>query len=463
MFARSMRWRLQIWHGLILLGVVIGLEFAAYHLERRQRMGAIDQELQERSTLLTGFVRPPGAVDDRARADPEFRVPPPVAQMFDATATSDFYFIVWLRDGTEQTHSAKAPQDVPRPEPLAPGHWQASRTRGTVREFFLFTMSGRCILIGRPIIAELNGLHLLAWRLAAMGAAAIVLGLLAGWWVTSRALRPVRDISATASRIASGDLSQRINVAETHNELGHLATVLNSTFARLESAFQQQKQFTADAAHQLRTPVSVIISEIQTTLASERSPAEYREGLEACLETAQQMGQLIEALLDLARLDSSEEQLKREPVELAQIAHACIEGVRPLARARNTQIQSALVPVRTLGNPTRISQVLTNILTNAINYTRPGGEVRVSTFSELPMAGIMISDNGPGIAPEDLPHIFERFYRGEKARSRAAGHTGLGLAICKAIVEAHGGSIQVLSRLEVGTTFTIRLPLLGSP
>src|SRR5205085_12342061 len=131
-----------------------------------------------------------------------------------------------------------------------------------------------------------------------------------------------------------------IDVAETHNELGHLATVLNSTFARLESAFKQQRQFTADAAHELRTPLSVFMSEIQTTLTRERSPAEYREGFEACLDTAQQMRRLIESLLDLARLDGSEEQLKRERVDLAEITHACIDAVRPLGKERNIQIQS---------------------------------------------------------------------------------------------------------------------------
>jgi heavy metal sensor kinase len=271
-------------------------------------------------------------------------------------------------------------------------------------------------------------------------------------------MRPLQDISATASRISGGHLSERINVADTENELGQLAGVLNSTFARLEAAFDQQQQFTADASHELRTPIAVLVSEAQTALARPRNADEYRETIEACLDTAQQMRRLTESLLELARFDAGQEQMKREPIDLAEITRASVELVQPLAAESGVQIHCDLAPSEVSGDAVRVGQVIANLLTNAIRYNKPHGQVRVRTHAEQGKAVLTITDNGQGIAPEDLPHIFERFFRADKSRSEHGG-TGLGLAICKVIVDAHAGSIEAASQLNAGTTFTVRLPL----
>jgi heavy metal sensor kinase len=268
----------------------------------------------------------------------------------------------------------------------------------------------------------------------------------------------VEDISATASRISAGNLSERISVPDADNELGRLAGVLNSTFARLEAAFAQQKQFTADASHELRTPLAVLISEAQTALARKRDAAEYRETVEACLDTAQQMRRLTESLLELARFDAGQEQIERSQLDLAETARGCIERLRPFAAERGIQIHCDLSPTQAFGNADRLTQVITNLLTNAIHYNKPNGEIRVSTQTENGVAILTVADTGQGIAPQDLPHVFERFYRADKSRSRAHGRFGLGLAICKAIVDADGGNIEVSSQLGSGTTFTVRLP-----
>jgi len=269
-------------------------------------------------------------------------------------------------------------------------------------------------------------------------------------------LRPIENISAAAVKISAGDLSQRINVAEAESELGQLAAVLNSTFARLEAAFAQQQQFTADAAHELRTPVSVMLTQTQTALNRERSGAEYRETLEACQRASQRMRKLIESLLELARLDAGQETLKRLRFDLSQMANDCVELVRPLADERGVKILSELAPLEITGDSERLAQVVINLLTNAIQYNRSGGEARLKLESPGNLAVLTVADTGPGIPIEDLPHVFERFYRGDKSRS--SGNTGLGLAISKAIVEAHGGTIEVLSKPGAGTTFTVRLP-----
>jgi len=266
----------------------------------------------------------------------------------------------------------------------------------------------------------------------------------------------VEKIGLTARRIADGNLSERINIEETESELGQLAGVLNSTFARLETAFAQQKQFTADAAHELRTPLAVLISEAQTTLARERGMADYKDSIEASLETVQQMRRLTDSLLELARFDAGQERLRREKVNLASLAEDSLKLVRPLAAQRNLQIRSDLEPMDVFADAGRLSQVVTNFLTNAVRYNRENGEIRIVTRLDGDFATLSVADTGEGISPADLPRVFERFYRGDKSRS--TGGNGLGLSICKAIVEAHGGTIEVASEIGKGITFTLRLP-----
>jgi signal transduction histidine kinase len=207
----------------------------------------------------------------------------------------------------------------------------------------------------------------------------LFVGLGGGWILTSRALQPVHDISKTATQISGGDLSQRINVADTDSELGQLANLLNSTFSRLEAAFAQQKQFTADAAHELRTPLAVIISETQTALQRPRSPEEYRETVEACLETAQRMRALTHSLLELARFDAGQEHIAREPFDLAEVAKKCATDAEKIARERNIRIITELNPAPAGGDAARIAQVITNLLTNAIHYNKDGSKIHVAT------------------------------------------------------------------------------------
>jgi heavy metal sensor kinase len=295
--------------------------------------------------------------------------------------------------------------------------------------------------------------------LLAAGSVVLAFGLGGGWWLAGRAIRPIAKISATAGRISAGNLAERIDAAEADNELGQLAAVLNSTFARLEAAFAQQRQFTADASHELRTPLAVIISEAQTALARERNAAEYRETLEDCLSTAQQMRRLVESLLQLARFDAGQESMKRESFDLSQVARECADLVRPLAERRRIKIDCDLATVRCAGDAARISQVVTNLLTNAIGFNHDEGEIQIAVDAKDSVALLRVRDTGQGIPPKDLPHIFERFYRVDKARSSVQGRTGLGLAICKAIVDAHGGSIEVVSQPGSGSTFTVKLPI----
>ncbi len=491
MISKSIRWRLQIWYGLLLLGVLAGFGFTAYELQRSKQFRSTDEELRRRVGELGNALRasgpprerglpprgaprdgpglegqiggpppfrPPGNApfDGPNRPPLEFHLLPRHAALFDDSDTNGFYYVVWSRDGTILGGSTNAPASIPVPtKPLTNGPIPP-RLRGTFREAFQITPPGEVLLAGRSIAPELDELHRTALTLTGAGGFILLISLMGGWWLAGRAINPISDISAAAVKIAAGDLSQRINLADTSNELGRLGTVLNSTFDRLGNALEEQKQFTADAAHELRTPVSVVLTQTQTALTRDRTAAEYRETVESCQRAAQRMRRLIESLLELARLDAGQEPMKRERVDLAQSANDCARLLQPLAEERKVKIHCAVPVLGCTGDAERIGQVITNLVTNAVNYNKETGEVRITGEAANGSAIITVSDTGKGISPDDLPHIFKRFYRAEK--SRTAGRTGLGLAISKAIVDAHGGILEVESEVDKGTTFTVRLP-----
>lgn len=495
MIFNSIRWRLQIWYGLILLAVLAGFGITAYQLERATVFRQVDEELQRRAGFLANALRQPGRnrgqgegpqgppfdgpppVDAMPSDGPpdapaprqppamprEFHLPPQQARVFDEAVTNGFFFVIWRRDGQELSRSASAPSDVaiptyegppPRPgEAPGPRLWEGT---GSYREAVVFTPPGEIVLTGQSITQELRDLRITALKLTVVGTAIFLLGTLGGWWLVSRAILPIADISTAAAKISSGDLSQRINVAETETELGRLATVLNSTFARLDTAFTQQRQFTSDAAHELRTPVSVMLTQAQTTLNRERSGAEYREAIESCQRAAQRMRRLIESLLELAKLDAGQQPMKRLQFDLGQTARDCAALVGPLAEQRRVKISCDVPALNCIGDSDRLSQVITNLITNAINYNKENGEVRLAGSIKNGSVILTVTDTGMGISAEDLPHVFDRFYRADK--SRTSGNTGLGLSISKAIVEAHGGVMEVSSVPQLGSVFTIRLP-----
>ena len=497
MIPKSIRWRLQIWLAFLLVCVLTGFGVTVYQLQQVNQLKQIDEELVRRVAALDHAVRggpppdfgggrppfdgrpgepgfddlgnrplpplhggreffPPGPGLEMHLRPREIRLSPEVTSLFEDTRS--FYFAIWSRDRTLLKSSTNAPGDVPLPLRVSGATLTHTRMRDALREAFHYTELGDCVLAGRNITGDLNAMSRFAFWLLAAGGTVLAFGLGGGWWLTTRAIRPVEEMSAATSRISAGNLSERITVANADNEFGRLAGVLNSTFARLEAAFSQQRQFTADASHELRTPLAVIISEAQTALARQRSSGEYRETVEACLEAAQQMRRLTESLLELARFDASQEHLQQEDFDLSANTRACVERIHPLAQERGLKIHSDLAPAPVRGDADRLGQVITNLLTNAMHYNKPDGEIRVGTRGEDGAAIVTVADTGQGIAAEDLPHIFERFYRADKSRSRPAGRSGLGLAISKAIVDAHGGTIQVTSQPGAGTTFTVRLP-----
>jgi heavy metal sensor kinase len=250
-------------------------------------------------------------------------------------------------------------------------------------------------------------------------------------------------------------------VPVTPDEVGRLAATFNRMLDRLERSFARQRQFTADASHELRTPLAMLTSEAELALSRERTADEYRQALSSVRSDADRMTRLVNELLLLARAEAGQEQLELEPLALDELAADVVEAMQPLAETRGVRLErGCLEAVRVRGDQSRLTQLLVNLVDNGLKYTPAGGRVTVSVGPEDGQAVLRVADNGPGIAAEHLPHLFERFYRVDKARSRAAGGTGLGLAISRWIVEAHGGQVSVASQTGAGTTFTVQLPRL---
>jgi heavy metal sensor kinase len=288
---------------------------------------------------------------------------------------------------------------------------------------------------------------------------ALALAAAGGIFLARRALKPVDKISQTAQEIGEGDLSQRINVY-TQDELGRLAATLNEMIGRLEKAFQRQKQFTSDASHELRAPLAVIEAESSLALQKKRPSSDYRQSLETISQESRQMSSLIDQLLTLARADAGKEQWNFTEVDLGKLINKLSTDVEILCQEKGLNFQLGQIQdLAVKGDEARLRELFMNILDNAIRYTPAPGTVSVSLRREGQMAVIAITDTGIGIPAEDIPLIFERFYRVDKSRSRAEGGTGLGLAICRHIAEAHGGKIEVESQVGAGSTFSIWLPL----
>ena len=289
----------------------------------------------------------------------------------------------------------------------------------------------------------------------------IALALLVGYSITRRAFLPIEEIRRTAETIGAGsDLSARISTERTQGEIRQLAETFNEMFERLETSFEHERQFTSDASHELRTPVAVITSQSEYALLPDATTEEQREGLEVILEQAGKMSALISQLLLLARADNGTQQLSMAPTDLSLLAEEAAEQCRGSALQRQIRLELEIQPdVIVEGDPESLSRVIRNLLENAIQYGRTGGFVKLTLAVREDAAVCSVQDDGIGISAEDLPRIWQRFYRADPSRNPSGSNTGLGLALVKWIVEAHHGSISAESTPGQGSCFTFRLPL----
>jgi heavy metal sensor kinase len=301
--------------------------------------------------------------------------------------------------------------------------------------------------------------------LVSLGLLGVTTGL--AWWRVRRSLSPLQDLAHQAARVSTQ--SWRLQVpkeAENIDELRPLTESMTQMLARLEGSFEQQRQFLGNAAHELKTPVAVLKSTLQSLLQRSRSSEEYRAGLQAALQDMDRLEQLLQWMLRLARAEQWANNRERRALDVIDINATCeeaVERIRSLAQSRNTAIQLATNgPVPFRADPEDLQLVWTNLLENAVRYSPEGTSVEVAVNHDSEKAQIVFQDHGVGISAADLPRVFDRFYRGDPSRTRATGGFGLGLAIAKALVEAYGGTISAESAPGRGTRMTVEFPFTNS-
>jgi len=289
---------------------------------------------------------------------------------------------------------------------------------------------------------------------------AMLLAVVGGFFLVRRALAPVDRIAQKAEAITQHNLSERLPVAESGDEIERLSVSLNHMISRLEEAVRSSKRFVADASHELRTPLTVLRSELESLMAGREISPRIRETLGSLLEEVDRLAAVVEGLLALSRLDAGEARSEWVRFDLAELVATTADQMSLLAEDKDiTVVCEAAGPVAVEGDRARMKQVIVNLLDNAIKYTPNGGSVRLSVGQDGGEAILEVSDTGIGIPREALPHVFERFFRVERSRTRDQGGAGLGLSIVKSICTAHGGVVDVESSPERGSRFRIHLPL----
>lgn len=324
---------------------------------------------------------------------------------------------------------------------------------------------------GHPLEVELKlpltdfyrTLSSLGWVMVAGFPLVLGVAVTGGWWLAKRALMPVGAMTAEARIINANDLTARLSVPSTHDELRDLAEAWNELLSRIETSVRSVTRFTADAAHELRTPVAVVRTSAELALRHPRSPERYQQTLQSIQHETEEMTEMLERLLLLARGDAGQWRFQFDTVFADDLLMSLRSVLSSLAESKNIELNIAIPaqPAMILADESAVRRLLMILADNAFKYTRDGGRVSIQMRISEPSCIIEVSDSGCGIPAEDLPYVFERFYRADPARTPGMG-AGLGLAIARTIVEAHQGTIEALSSREKGSLFRVVLPSLVS-
>lgn len=453
----SLRLRLTLWYTALL--AVILLLFSAILVLRltTSLRNNLDETLRTRADLIVSTVRNNGVIALDAAQLPRLQGEQ-VTRLYDPTGT------LLSTDPTGMENPPSTPDDVAT----------ALRGKTTIRSIStgenyvrLLTMPlpyppGGVLQVGLSEDDNRDAVQQLITIILTLTPLTVLVAAIVGLFLARRALVPVDRITQAARRIEAADLHLRLPEPKTDDEIGRLARTLNALIARLEAAFERQRQFTADASHELRTPLTIMQGELDVTLNRPRNAADYRATLVAVREEVGQLRALVADLLVLARSDDGMTSLASQ-VDIALVATAACVALQPLLEARGHALLLAASPAIVRGTSSDLERLARNLIENAIRYTPQGGRITVSVATLGENAVLRVADTGPGIAPDALPHLFERFYRTDSARARAAGGSGLGLALAQEIARRHGGEISVTSVVGEGSVFTVALPHARAP
>jgi heavy metal sensor kinase len=455
---RSIRLRLTLWFLAVFALVILFVSGLLYVGLERVLTQNVDETLRRAAELS---VAPP---DEPAAADADLLSQLNLLSLAPARLLA--------LDGSTLKRDALFPDGVPLTQgalnEAASGAARFESVRLGTNDYRIYTAPVRVngervavVQVAQRMADELNTLSQVRALLAAVIPVSLFLAALGGWFLAGRALAPMEQVRRDVETIMGDtDLSRRVSQQLTEDEVGRLARTFDGLLERVQTAMGRERQFTADASHELRSPLTVLKGEISVALSRDRSASEYRESLIELEAAVDEMSVLVEDLLALSRA-SSNTALTHAPVDVGQLAAQVCERMQVIADDKGITLMppSVAEPLVVQGDKLKLQRVLNNLVDNALRYTPAGGHVDVSEWREHSQACIAVRDTGIGIAPEHVPQVFERFYRADQARARESGGSGLGLAIAQAIARAHAGEITVQSTVGQGSVFTLCLPL----
>jgi heavy metal sensor kinase len=454
---RSLRFQLTAWYTAV-VALTLGLAGAGvWWLVRQSIIETVDKDLRSRVESFRGFL-------NRLASDPDSgSLPEELAEHAAVSSAGTQYRVadhagrwVYRSPGTMAWKaSAAEPAKLP-PRGLAETIWD----RGKRYRMMSARAPIGLVQIAAPLDEFDEMLDQFTWTAILLLPMLLVAASAGGYWMSGRALAPVERITRTAEEIGARNLSRRLPEEGPGDELDRLSKTLNSMFARLETAFARMSQFTADASHELRTPVAIIRTTAEVTLAKPRGEQEYVRALGRILAESERTTTLLEDLMTLARSDLGADGVELRPMDLAETVRGTCGEARVLADASQVRMET-MAPGECVihGDASMLRRLLLILLDNAIKYTPAGGQIRVTLAANRSEATLTVADTGVGIGAEDTPHIFERFYRASKDRSRTTGGAGLGLSIARWIATCHRGVISVESVPGTGSSFHVRFPL----
>jgi len=450
------RWRLTLWYA-ALLAVALAMFGVALYVGLRTRLYAnFDDQLEGQAALLIGTMR---VAEGR-----------PALDLNEIPGEADEQFVrLWTIDGAVVVDTGDAAGAGPPDEEVSAaaraGETRFTSVRGADDPYRVITTPVRAggevvgvLQLGaaRDDVEDALNALLSLLGIAAPLVFAVALGV--GYVLAGRALAPVAAITALAAAIGGADLHARLDLPLPDDELGRLARTFDAMLARIEDAFERQRRFTGDAAHELRTPLTLLRSQVDLALARPRSSDEYREALRGIDGDLERLTGLVGTLLTLARADTGQLPLDRAALDLAATVAVILEQYAPLAAEVDIGLVDESTPAPLVGDEDLLVQVLVNVLDNALAHTPAGGRIAVGCRVAGERVRLWVADTGPGIPSAHQARIFDRFYRVDTGRARQHGGIGLGLAIAKAIAEAHGGTITLTSEAGRGTRVELLLP-----
>jgi len=463
---RSIRLTLTLWYAVTLAVILVLFSSFFYLTFKRELYLEVDQELLSiaqgiASPTLEPFLRtPPSAFEQVLEDFIGPRIAGKFVQVLDASAK-----LATASINLPDQRLAVRKQDLLKAAQgkivyATVGGWEKQPIRMVSYPIIVNGRLAYLVQVGAPMMTAQEMLRKILIVLGVSIPLSLFLFGYGGWFLAGLSLKPVDILTRSAKKITAENLSQRLEVLNPHDEIGELAATFNNTLARLEAVFSRMRQFSADVSHELRTPLTILRGETEVALRWVKEPEEYRAILQSNLEEIKRMSEIIEYLLDLAKAEEGMLRLEFSEVTLNDLLDELVSQTKVLARQKGVVLAfEALYPVVISGDRLRLRQIFLNLLDNAVKYTPASGEVRVVLDSVGRYARVAVIDTGSGIPAEDLPYIFDRFYRVDKARNRADGGTGLGLSLSSSLAEAHGGRIEVVSQQGMGSVFTVYLPL----